>query len=281
MAHIDYGAILVRQQRFVEAIAEFQEALRHRPNSPESAGIHYNLGVALTQCNRPDEAISHFREALKIEPTCIEVQNRLGLLLADRGQIEEAAACFEEILKAKPDSAEARCNLGVLWMRRGQLDEAVACFQKVLDMSAENAQAHECLERALLQRKNLERVLAEQRERVRSRPDDPTVLSDLAWSLATNPNDSIRNGGEALEFAQRAAELSDGQEPAILDTLAAAYAEAGRFSEAVQTARKALDLAAQQDKVVLGESIKARLRFYESDVPFREIRGPLSRPAPP
>ncbi len=107
---------------------------------------------------------------------------------------------------------------------------------------------------------------------LRARPDDIALLNDTAWVLATNPNASIRNGAEAVELAERAVRLSDGQEPAVMGTLAAAYAEASRFPEAVQTARKALDLATQQNKQPLAKSIKAEMALYDSQRPCRETQ---------
>ncbi len=104
-----------------------------------------------------------------------------------------------------------------------------------------------------------------------ARPDDVALLNDTAWALATNPNASVRNGAEAIELAERAVRLSDGQEPAVLGTLAAAYAEAERFPEAAQTARRALELATQQNKLPLVKSIKAKIPLYEAGTPFREI----------
>ena len=109
---------------------------------------------------------------------------------------------------------------------------------------------------------------------MRSRPNDVPLLNDTAWTLATNPNKSIRKGAEAVELALRAAGLCNGREPAVLGTLAAAYAEVGRFSEAVQTGRKALQLATQQQKLPLAESLQAKIRLYESGTPYRELSPP-------
>ena len=75
-----------------------------------------------------------------------------------------------------------------------------------------------------------------------------------------------------MELAQRAVKLSGGQDPAILGTLAAAYAEAGRFSEAVQTARKAADLAVQQKQQPLADALRAKIALYEAGKPFRQER---------
>ena len=123
---------------------------------------------------------------------------------------------------------------------------------------------------------------AERRKLIRSRPSDANLLNDTAWILATNPNASVRDGAEAVALAQRAVKLSGGREPAILDTLAAAYAEAGRFSEAVKTAQKAIDLATQQNRQTLAASIKARRQLYEAKTPFRELSSaPSQNPARP
>ncbi len=113
-------------------------------------------------------------------------------------------------------------------------------------------------------------------------PNQIGFVNQLAWVLATCPEASVRNGAEAVELAQRAVRISGGRAPAVLGTLAAAYAEAGRFPEAVQTARNALELATQQNKQTLAESLKAKLPLYQAGIPFREPQPPrLARPATP
>ena len=117
--------------------------------------------------------------------------------------------------------------------------------------------------------------MAAQRESLRTHPADLVLLNDTAWLLATNPNASIRNGTEAVELARRAIRLSGGREPAILDTLAAAYAEAGRFAEATQTARQAIELAAAEGKRSLADKIRGRLDLYQAHKPYHV--SPLAR----
>ena len=101
-------------------------------------------------------------------------------------------------------------------------------------------------------------------------------MNQLAWALATCPEPSIRDGAKAVELAQRAVDLSDGREPAVLDTLAAAYAEAGRFPLAVETAERARKLAAAQNNTVLADKLGARIKLYQSDAPYREVLVPQS-----
>ena len=100
------------------------------------------------------------------------------------------------------------------------------------------------------------------------------LLNETAWRLATDPNASIRNGGESVELARRAVELSGGREAAILGTLAAAYAEAGRFPEAVETAGKAAALASQRGQRDLAKSIDAKIPFYRAKTPPWQIPPP-------
>jgi tetratricopeptide (TPR) repeat protein len=130
-------------------------------------------------------------------------------------------------------------------------------------------------------RGNPSAALAEWRQVLRLRPDYLTVLNQTAWLLATNPDASIRNGVEAVELAQRAVRLSGGREPDVLGTLAAAYAEAGRFSEAVETSHRAVAQATQQQTEPLAKTLKARIELYEKRIPFRiaalqPLPGPLN-----
>jgi Flp pilus assembly protein TadD len=141
-----------------------------------------------------------------------------------------------------------------------------------LKIRPDDGHARQSLAVALSEREGALTTLAQQRESLRSRPNDVALLNDSAWALATNPNASVRNGVEAVKIAQRAAKLSGGQDPAILATLAAAYAEAGQFSDAVQTARKAANLATLQGKPDLLESLQTQLPLYEVRTPFRDMR---------
>ena len=111
-------------------------------------------------------------------------------------------------------------------------------------------------------------------------PDDIAALNDLAWILATCPDDSLRDGAKAVKLAEKAAQLCHSQSPEVLDTLAAADAEAGNFSEAVQTVKNASSLAAAQNRQSLELSLQTRLSLYRSNIPFRDVESP-TQPASP
>jgi Flp pilus assembly protein TadD len=173
-------------------------------------------------------------------------------------------------LKIKHDSSDAHCNLGMALMSKGRTDEAVAEYQESLSIKRNHVDAHCNLGVALVKQGRIKEAIAHYHAALKTKADDPPTLNNLAWLRATHPNAAFRDSGEAVELAQRALQLSNGRAPAVLDTLAAAYAEAGRFPEAVRTARKAVDLAEQQHKQAMAEEMMARLRLYEAGTPYRE-----------
>jgi protein O-mannosyl-transferase len=273
-AHNNLGIALAGRKRYDEAIVHFQKSLRIKSDYAEA---HNNLGLALAYRGKSDEAIVHYREALKIRPDYADAHNNLGLALAGRGQLDEAIHQYQNALKVKPDYAEAHYNLGNALARHGQLDEAIAHYEKVLTINPNHAPAHNNLGNALAACGQLNESIAHYWKALEISPGNPNPCNSLAWILATCPEASRRSGTKAVEMAERAVKLSDGENPAILDTLAAAYAEAGRFPEAVETAQKASNQATRQNNKALAASIEVRRQLYEAKTPFRE---PPPAPSP-
>jgi tetratricopeptide (TPR) repeat protein len=267
-AHNGLGAALAERGQAAEAMACYEKALEI---DPYSADAHYNLGRLQALGGRLDQAIAHFRRALQIRPDYVMAHNNLGALLAERGDVEEAIAHYRQAMQIDPRHASSRYNLATILAGRGQWDESIAQLQALLDIEPDNAKARSKLDIVESQRQSLLKALAERRELLRARPDDIALLNDIAWTLATNPNASMRNGVEAIELARRAVQLSNGREPAVLGTLAAACAEAGRFAEAVQTAHQALELATRQNKQSLVRSIEATIPLYEAQTPLHTL----------
>ncbi len=277
-AEADYNLAigLASRGQVEQAIAHYQKALEIKP---DYADAHCNLGIVLAGRGRFDEAIFHYQKALEIDSSYAEAHYDLGIALASIGQIEQSISHYQKALEINPDHVGAHNNLGAVLAGRGQLDEAFDHFRKAVEINPDYGQVRKNLDLTRSRREAILKSLAEKRESLRSHPDDLALLNDVAWTLATSPNASIRNGGEAVELARRAVQLSEGREPAILGTLAAAQAEAGRFPEAVQTARKALELAAGRNKQSLARSVEAQIRLYEAGTPFRDIQQPSVRPS--
>jgi protein O-mannosyl-transferase len=236
----------------------------------DNALAHSNLGSDLADRGEEDEALEHFREAVRISPYHTTARTCLGLALGRRGQIAEAAEHFETVLSLEPDNAKAHGGLGVALGKCGRLDEAITHFQEALKAEPDYAEARQNLDNVRAWREQILRALNQRRELLRSRPDDVTLLNELAWLLATNPNESLRSGTEALALARRAERLSGGQKPAILATLAAAYAETGQFPKAIETAQRALDLANVNKEAHVANALQAQIKLYRARLPCRE-----------
>jgi len=265
--HNNLGVALAAAGKLDEAIGHYQQALAVNPTYPE---VHSNLGVALAGTGKLDEAIAHFHKALEVNPNSAEVHNNLGRALATMERFDEAIPHFQKALEINPNFAEVHNSLGVVLVGKGRVDEAIAHFQMAVKVNPGFTEAHQNLGDTLyyLLGKTPE-ALVHWHEVLRAQPNHVLVLNQTARVLATSPEASVRNGAEAVVLAERAVHLSGAREPVILDTLAAAYAEAGRFPEAVETARRALALATQQSKQPLAEALKARIALYEAKTPFR------------
>ena len=268
-AHSSFGVALARAGRVDEAMAQFRKAIEIRPNNVQA---HNNLGAALVQAGKLDEGIVQLREVLEVSPDYAEARNNLGDALLRKGTLDEAIAQFRKVLEVNPESAGVHFNLGRALARKGRLDEAIEHLQKAADADPGFAAAQYVLGDSFYLRGNIPEALAHWRKGLQLEPDDLPVLNQTAWVLATCPQASARNGAEAVGLAERALQLSGGREPAVLDTLAAAYAEVGRYPEAVETARRAQALATQQNKRPLAERLAARIALYEARVPFHETR---------
>lgn len=148
----------------------------------------------------------------------------------------------------------------------------MAAWQGATAVNPGFAPAHFNLGNALDARGQRRTALAAWRSGLAVDPNHVPTLRRAAWLLATVRDGSLRNGAEAVALAERAARLTSGQYASILDALAAAYAEAGRFADAVETGNRAQRLAAQQGKPDLSAEIKARVGLYEGKTAYRDGR---------
>ena len=274
-AHNNLANMLAAKGKLDEALAHYLAALRLLPRHSETHLelpwlLHFNLGRLLAQQSKPDEAAEHFAAVLRLKPNDPKVQNRLGLALVKLGKLDEAVALYQKALENNPTFGEARNNLGIVLARQGKLDEAVACFRRALQDGAEPAEAHKNLGMVLAAQAKVPEAVAHYRETLRLKPDLPDALNNLAWLLATHKEASVRNGAEAVQLAERAMHLAPKDDVPTLDTLAAAYAEAGRFADAAKTAQQAQALAQSAGNTNLASELGERLKLYQSQHPYRE-----------
>jgi tetratricopeptide (TPR) repeat protein len=262
------GRTLLAVGRSDEAMATFQKGLQYYPESPD---LHDHMGLALASKGRFDEAMAEFNKALEINPNYADAHRNLGRALAMTGHLDQAVPHFERAVEINPEFAEAQSELGRLLAVEGQYDQAIPHLQKALAIKSDLVEAHYYLGASLYFSSGRTReALAHWREALRVDPTFVPAMNDAAHALAASPNASDRNGAEAVRLAERAVQLSGARNPVYLDTLAAAYAEVGRFPDAVATERKALDLAAPQHNAQLEDGLNARIKLYESQQPYRD-----------
>jgi protein O-mannosyl-transferase len=266
-AHLNLGSALLQKGRVDEAITHFEKALQSQPDFPEA---QYNLGTALRQKGKLDEAIAHYQSALQIKPDYAEAQNNLGDSLAQKGRLDEAMAHFQKALQIKPDYADAHLNLGVLLFRQSRVDEAMDHYETALQIKPDYAAAHYNLGNALLQKGNAAEAIRQFQQALQITPSDPEVQNNLAWLLATSAEPSLRNGKQAVDLAQKANALTGGKDPLVFDTLAAAFAEVGRFGDARESVQKAIELARVAGRQDLAAQFSGELKYYQKGLPLHE-----------
>ncbi|HTY86448.1 MAG TPA: tetratricopeptide repeat protein [Candidatus Acidoferrum sp.] len=264
--HNNLAGILVLRRQLDDAIAQYRKVVGLRPDFP---GACQNLAGLLQVQGKTDEVVSLYEQMLRTGESA-EWRNDLGNLLVNQNRLDEAIKHYERAVQLKPANGDFHYNLAVVLALRGRLDEAVAHFQRANELKPRFAQGHYRLGLALQSQKKTAAALAEYQTALEFNPDHALAQNNLAWLLATAPEPELRNGSNAVALAQKAVQLSGGESPQLLDTLAAAYAEAGRFAEAVETARRALNLPATRNNPALAEAVQNRLKLYDARSPYRE-----------
>jgi tetratricopeptide (TPR) repeat protein len=216
-------------------------------------------------------AIDAWQKAIAVDPNDARVNFGLAGALAAAGRPKEAIAYFQKATEVNPDFIEAFYGLGVAQMREQNADEAITAFQTAVHLSPQFFQAHESLGFAYYVQGKYADALLHLRLALDGEPDRVSVLVLAASLMATSADAAVRNGPEAVILAERALDLTKGNDASVLDTLSAAYAEAGHFDQAKQTVDQAIVVAEKQGDADLVAKLKAHRAKYEA---FRPLRDP-------
>jgi tetratricopeptide (TPR) repeat protein len=242
VAHNNLGYLCVDRGKIDEAILHFEAAARIRSGKRNphydagSAFMQMNLGDALARKGQSNEAMAHYKEAIRLQPYYADAYYNRGNVLFANGRVDDAIADWEKTLQIQPDDADAYTGLGNAFLRKGLLHEAMANYEKALALA----------------------------------PEDPHSRINIAWVLATAPDASIRDGRKAVEFAKKAVELSNTNDPKFLRALAAAYAEAGQFSEAIEVTQRAKAVATSQSNLEIAHVLQNDIALYQMGLPLRQ-----------
>ena len=265
-ARINLGLALTGRGELDEAQREFSTVLEQRPN----AQAHVALGNVFERRRQMEEAVREYRAALALRPADAYAHFNLANVLSGKNEFAEALVHYVAALQAKPDWAVARFKLGVALTRLGKAKEALAQFEAAAQLDPSLAEAHLHAGLALVAEGRTQPALEHLRRAVALKPDGVEGLDRFAWLLATHPDAQFRDGKEAVRLATHAAEVTKSSDAATLSILAAAFAEAGRFPEAISTAKQARELALASGQKEFGERIQSHLQQYESGQPCRK-----------
>ena len=254
-------------QYWQNSVVLFQNAIRV---TGDNLGAHNNLGVALSDLGRSEEAMAHYFEALRIKPNYVKAHYNLSLEYVSRGQISQAITQLYETLWLSPTEPSVHNNLGVMLAQQERYPEAVSHLTAAVKLQPDYPKAHLNLAGALANQGRYPEALTHFRVATELKPDWPEALAGWAQALATCPDPTLRDGARAVPLAERACELTQRSQPPYLNTLAEAYAETGRFEEAVETAEEALRLASPNGQEQLAAQIQDRLRAYKTGRTGRE-----------
>jgi protein O-mannosyl-transferase len=195
----------------------------------------------------------------------------LGLSLLNRGQLDDAIFHLQESLKIWPDFSQAHYEIGVALFRKGRIDEAMAHWQKTLSIHPDDPEAHRSLGNAFLQKRLVGEAVVHYEKSLEVAPESVATLNNLARVLSICPDAQFRNGSRAIQLAQQADQLAGRKNPLVVRTLAAAYAESGRFDNAIDAAQRALQLAIAQGNSTLASDLQMDIDLYRTNLPFRNL----------
>jgi tetratricopeptide (TPR) repeat protein len=236
----------------------------------DNDSAHLNLGFALEKIGRKADAMAEYRATLKLAPGRIEAHNNLANLLDDAGHRDEALAEYQAALRINPKYVPAHNNLGALLVEQGRFDEAMKHYAEAARLAPDDWHAPYLIGNVLLKQSRDEEAIPYFQRVVAIDPNNARVLAFLAQVLASDENPKIRNGPAAFAMADKANALTGGIQPAMLDVLAMAYAELGRFNDAQQAMQDALNLAGKFNMTNDLPILQQRLQLYQNHQPFRE-----------
>ncbi len=265
------------RKEYNRALDAYGAAIRLEPGSAAIYALRARVWGAK---HARDREVADLTEAIRLDPTDADYRVARALSWSSQGRHEQAMADYDEAIRLRPREARFYVARGDEWRRHLKLDLALADYDLAIRLAPDDARAY--LRRAMVakQRRAYAQAVAELTDLARMAPEDAEVHRALARILATCYNDELRDGRRAVQEATRACELTRWRDPDCLDTLAAAYAEAGDYRSAVAWQQRAIARARAEVTSPMQRAMNAggrrgvgfedRLAFYKRRRPARE-----------
>jgi tetratricopeptide (TPR) repeat protein len=235
---------------------------------PGNARLHDAAAAIFLSLHQNQRAFAHLDAALRLDPELVSAHYNIATALLAMNQREAAIEHLRRAVALRPDFAAAHVNLGAALRQAKQYEESERELRRGLELVPRSASGHTNLAGVLLAQQHVADAIAEYRLALEISPDLLEPIASLAWVLATSPDAAVRKPAEAIQLAERGAALTDRRDVTVLDTLAAAYAAAGRYADAVTTERTALGIVEKAGATSAAEAIRARLELYRKNRPY-------------
>jgi tetratricopeptide (TPR) repeat protein len=216
---------------------------------------------------RLKDAVEHYTKMLDGDPNNATWYAFRGWARHKAGQTAQGLKDYAEAIRLNPTAAPWYSNRGLIHLEAKQVDDAIADFSSAIDLSPSTELLYRNRAMAYARKKDWAKAAADYDKVVEINPDSAIGQNGLAWLLSTAPDDKVRDGKRALEAAQKACELTEHKNGGYLDTLAAAYAEAGQFDKAVEWQEKALKAGDIPVKDL--DAARQRLELFKARKPYR------------
>jgi tetratricopeptide (TPR) repeat protein len=244
-----------------QAIDYFTNQIRANPNQSSS---YIRRGNVWSEKGEYDIAIGDFNEAIRLDPSNEAAFNNRGNAWSKKKEHDKAIADYSEAIRLDPKFATAFTNRGSDWEAKKEYDKAIADYSEAIRLDPRFATAFTKRGNAWSKKKEYGKAIADYNEVIRLNPKYSDGYNGRAWLWATCRDERFRDAKKAVESATRACELSEWKAAYDLDTLAAAYAEAGNFDKAVEWETKAIQLSTDTERY------QERLRLYKDNKPYRQ-----------
>lgn len=258
------GLALSMLERYDEAMTSFNKAIEIQPEAA-MAYVHRARIRAVKGDNRA--ALSDAEVAVKLQPTSVQARLLRAALLGAVGKFDKALDELNLLRGAMPDSPEILLQIAMLHQAAKQPREALTAYDMLLRADPGNAAGYRGRADVHLSMGNQVAAITDYEKALEVEPKNSGVLNNLAWVLATSPDDDLRDGTRAIELATLACEVTEFKQAHILSTLAAGYAEKGDFDTAIKWSKKAVEESPPKLKGQLGKELIS----YEARKPWREV----------
>jgi tetratricopeptide (TPR) repeat protein len=248
-----------------DALTDIDRALDLEPDNPAALLLRARINQ---QAGDDDAALADVETVLETAPDLPAALELRGLISAERGNFSDAIRDFRRLAAKNPDDVAVIGQLGILFLADKKPQEAIIRFTRALELDEKNFPCRRGRSDAAISIGDHVAALADLEKALELRPDDSGVLNNLAWLLATSPDDDLRDGKRAIDLATKACEKTEWKEAHIISTLAAGYAETGDFDNARKYAKQAVEVG--KDDGDVAEQLAAELKRYEEEKPWRE-----------